>query len=128
MLLKLAAVAAAGAMTAIGITGSATATPVKAQTPPTAAASFEKEYFYTTQDQWTHWTPDAQTSSHAGTLYKGVNYFYCYVEGAWYSNGSYGSVIWLRTDYDTGNRNVYVSDTNLTYSDFVHDTEILHHC
>ncbi|UXX97412.1 hypothetical protein N7U49_47290 [Streptomyces sp. AD2-2] len=127
MLFKLAAVAAAGAMAAIGITGSAAAAPAKAQTHSAATASFTKEYLYTTRDQWTHWTPDAQTSSHAGTLYQAVNYFYCWVEGAWYSNG-YGSNVWLRTDDDSGYRNVYVSDVNLTYGDFVHDKEILPHC
>ncbi|MFF2996638.1 hypothetical protein ACFVTC_19045 [Streptomyces sp. NPDC057950] len=68
---------------------------------------------WTTITQWTHWTPDPRNDSHAGTLYAGRNYFYCWAKGQLYHNSEAGSVYWLRTDDDSGNRDVYVSVVNL---------------
>ncbi|MEU2866179.1 hypothetical protein ACIQWL_53710 [Streptomyces mirabilis] len=79
-------------------------------------------------DQWTHWSPDANTSSHAGTLYAGTSYFYCWTYGATYSNNGHTDNVWLRTDDDTGNRGVYVSDVNLDSWGWHYDQEVLPQC
>ncbi|MEV0977795.1 hypothetical protein [Streptomyces sp. NPDC049915] len=93
-----------------------------------APAAYPKVYLHTTVTQWTHWTPDANNSSHAGTLYAGSNYFYCHVQGALYSvNGRY-SREWLLTDDDSGNRKVYVSDLNLTHDDWEREYLVLGPC
>ncbi|MCB5908456.1 hypothetical protein [Streptomyces pinistramenti] len=94
------------------------------------AAASSKVYFNTARTQWTHYTPDAQSSSHAGTLNGGRNYFYCYVEGGFYKNetNGRGSNYWLRTDDDTGHRNVYVSDTNLDQYGWSHMVDLLPYC
>ncbi|WP_413754921.1 hypothetical protein [Streptomyces sp. MMBL 11-3] len=80
-------------------------------------------------DQWTHWTPDPYNSSHAGTLYAGRSYFYCYIDtGVPYTNNGRTSQVWLRTDDDTGNRNVWVSDVNLDAYGWAYDTFGLSYC
>lgn len=103
-----AAAAAAGALLAgFGLAGAGQA----AAAPATAAHT--PVYLHTTVDQWTHWTPDAYTSTHAGTLYAGLNYFYCWTFGEQYTAHGSTSHIWLNTDDDSGDRNVYVSIVNL---------------
>jgi hypothetical protein len=93
-----------------------------------APQAYPKAYLHTTVTQWTHWTPDANTSSHAGTLYAGTNYNYCHIQGATYGvNGRY-SATWLLTDDDSGNRNVYVSDLNLTEDDWINEYHYLGPC
>lgn len=115
--------ALAGALlSGLGLTGTASAAP--------AAPAVSKIYLHTVTDQWTHWTPDAATSSHAGELYAGDNYFYCYDNGELYmnpANGRWGD-IWLRTDDDSGNRNVWVSSSNLTQAEYAQAVSILPNC
>lgn len=100
-------------------------TPLAAQT-----AAYAKVYLNTARTQWTHYTPDARSSSHAGTLNGGRNYFYCYAEGEYYKNDASGwtSAYWLRTDDDTGHRNVYVSITNLDQYGWSHWVDLLPRC
>ncbi|MER5747337.1 hypothetical protein ABT097_29205 [Streptomyces sp. NPDC002225] len=52
------------------------------------------------------WTPDSRDSSHAGTLYAGTNYVYCFTNGENYTDKGHTSTIWLQTDDDSGNPNV----------------------
>lgn len=44
-----------------------------------------------------------------GKLFAGNNYFYCQQTGPTYNLGSYHNNWWLRTDDDSGNRNVLVN-------------------
>ncbi|MGW5655599.1 hypothetical protein [Streptomyces humi] len=85
-------------------------------------------YLNTVVDQWSHWTPDWHNESHAGTLYAGQSYFFCYTYGLTYSGNGHTSSVWLRTDDDLGNRNVYVSDVNLDPYGFRYDVNLLPHC
>jgi hypothetical protein len=93
-----------------------------------AQPAFAKVYMTTVVTQWSHWSPDTSNSSHAGTLYAANNYFYCYTTGEYYNNNGHGSVVWLRTDDDSGNRNVYVSDVNLSNYWFERDIRTLPTC
>ncbi|MFE7592101.1 hypothetical protein ACFU6K_22105 [Kitasatospora sp. NPDC057512] len=97
---------------------------------PAPAPAYTKQNLTTILSQWTHWTPDANDSSHAGTLNAGVNYFYCWTNGQSYYARETGrtSSIWLLTDDDTGHRNVYVSETYLDAYGYANDTQILPHC
>ncbi|MFF1544748.1 hypothetical protein [Streptomyces sp. NPDC058291] len=101
---------------------------VAAPQAPQAPASASTYNFTTVIDQWTHYSPDANTSSHAGTLYAGTSYFYCWTYGAWYSNNGHYDDIWLKTDDDTGHRGVYVSDVNLDQWGWQHDQQYLPQC
>ncbi len=92
------------------------------------AGALAADYLTTVIDQWTHYTPDWYTSSHAGTLYAGTSYFFCWTKGVRYSNNGHSSDIWLRTDDDTGHHNVYVSDVNLDTWGWNHDLDVLGHC
>ncbi|MFJ9138704.1 hypothetical protein OG458_41215 [Streptomyces sp. NBC_01281] len=85
-------------------------------------------YLTTVIDQWTHYTPDSRTSSHAGTLFRGTSYFYCYTAGEVYTNNGRTSGWWLLTDDDSGNRNVYVNEVNLDDYGWEHDIDLLPHC
>ncbi|SDM64728.1 hypothetical protein [Actinacidiphila guanduensis] len=103
---RISTVVAAGALlAAAGLAGAGTAAAAPAEHVPA--------YLHTTVTQWTHWTPDPYTSTHAGTLYAGLNYFYCWTFGEEYAANGSTSHIWLNTDDDTGDRNVYVSIVNL---------------
>ncbi|MDQ0688865.1 hypothetical protein QF032_007875 [Streptomyces achromogenes] len=93
-----------------------------------AQPAFAKTYLNTVVTQWTHWTPDAENSSHAGTLYAGRNYFYCWTVGQLYYANGRSSQIWLKTDDDTGHRNVWVNDVNLDEWGYYHDQSALPHC
>jgi hypothetical protein len=95
----------------------------QAQEQPQAQAAFAKTYLNTIVTQWTHWTPDVANSSHAGTLYAGRNYFYCWTIGQAYAANGRISQIWLKTDDDTGHRNVWVNDVNLDEWGFYHDQD-----
>ncbi|MEU2427314.1 hypothetical protein ABZ619_41025 [Streptomyces sp. NPDC007851] len=106
-------------------TGSQAVAAPKAPHTPASASTYN---LTTVIDQWTHWTPDPYTSSHAGTLYAGTSYFYCWVHGTWYSNNGHYDDIWLLTDDDTGNRGVYVSDVNLDSWGWHHDQQVLSEC
>jgi hypothetical protein len=122
MLRKIMTAVATGAMLAgFGLATSSTAQ---------AAPAYPKVYLHSVTDQWTHWTPDANASSHAGELYAGDNYYYCLVNGDYYLSPvtGYGNYIWLRTDDDSGNRDVYVSSTNLTLADLQRVLQVLPNC
>jgi hypothetical protein len=54
-------------------------------------AAFPKVYMTTVVTQWSHWTPDTNDSSHAGTLYAASNYFYCRTTGQYYNNNGHGT-------------------------------------
>ncbi|MEU0051965.1 hypothetical protein ABZ299_23425 [Streptomyces sp. NPDC006184] len=108
----------------LATTSQAMAAPQVSRTPASAST-----YNLTTViDQWTHWSPDANTSSHAGWLYKGTSYFYCWGYGAMYTNNGHTDNIWLLTDDDTGNRGVWVSDVNLDSWGWHNDQKVLPQC
>ncbi|MEU2674957.1 hypothetical protein ABZ622_40315 [Streptomyces sp. NPDC007164] len=117
------AIAAAALLAGVGLAGSASAAPAQTAYPPYTGMPFWR---HTIASQWTHWTPDANTSSHAGQLYAGDNYFYCWGYGQFYSDSSLGrgSRIWLQTDDDTGHRNVWVNAVYLDGDELDHITEI----
>ncbi|MFM9368418.1 caspase domain-containing protein [Streptomyces sp. Da 82-17] len=72
----------------------------------------------TVTDQWTHHTPDAREDTHAGTLIKGSHYFYCKEKGETFQAHGRNTSLWLRTDDDEGNKNVYISATTLDASSY----------
>ncbi|MEH0447690.1 MULTISPECIES: hypothetical protein [unclassified Streptomyces] len=96
--------------------------------PAAARQAASLVYLNTVVDQWSHWTPDWHNESHAGTLYAGRSYFYCYTYSVTYTGNGHTSSVWLRTDDDTGNRNVWVSDVNLDPYGFRYDVNLLPHC
>ena len=49
-----------------------------------------------------------------GVLHQGRNYFYCQRQGAEASYGGYHNNWWLKTDDDSGNRDVWVNATNVS--------------
>ncbi|MBQ0886262.1 hypothetical protein KBZ94_15205 [Streptomyces sp. RM72] len=100
------ALAGAGLMAATG--------PAAAET---TAASYGKTYLTFDYSSWSHWSPDALDSTHAGTLNKGRNYVYCWTYGATYTDKGRTSRAWFLTDDDSGNRNVYVTKVYLARSD-----------
>ncbi|MFI1508182.1 hypothetical protein [Streptomyces sp. NPDC020597] len=111
----------------------ASASQAAASQPESAAPAAARQaaslvYLNTVVDQWSHWTPDWHNESHAGTLYAGRSYFYCYTYGVTYTGNGHTSSVWLRTDDDTGNRNVWVSDVNLDPYGFRYDVNLLPHC
>ncbi|MQY10407.1 Serine/threonine-protein kinase PknD [Streptomyces sp. RB5] len=58
-------------------------------------------------------TADSYDSAHrkVGVLYTGTNYFYCQVKTGWRETyGEWTNVWWAKTDDDSGNANVYISD------------------
>jgi hypothetical protein len=120
--------------TAALLAGASQAAASPAASPPgTAAGAAARQaaapvYLNTVVDQWTHWTPDWHNESHAGTLYAGRNYFYCYTYGVTYTGNGHTSSVWLRTDDDTHNKNVWVSDVNLDRDGFRYDVNLLPHC
>ncbi|MFK8911750.1 hypothetical protein [Streptomyces sp. YS-3] len=95
-----------------------------AQAAPARAQA--KVYLTTSVTQWSHYQPNLH--SHAGTLYAGRNYFYCWTAGDWYSNNGHISGAWLRTDDDSGHRNVYVNMVNLSDADFWRAQDMLPQC
>ncbi|MFE7168394.1 hypothetical protein [Streptomyces sp. NPDC057616] len=112
------------------LAGTSQAVAAQPDSAPKAAAAQAAApvYMTTVVDQWTHYTPDWQTSSHAGTLYAGRNYFYCFTYSVTYTGNGRTSSVWLRTDDDTGHRNVWVSDVNLDTYDYIYDVNLLPHC
>ncbi|MFD0312463.1 hypothetical protein [Streptomyces sp. NPDC127119] len=100
----------------------------QASAGPVNAAAYPRVYLNTVVNQWTHWTPDYYDSSHAGWLYAGSNYFYCYVRGVSYTDNGRESIYWLLTDDDSGNKNVYVSDVYLDESGWQHVLFQLNYC
>lgn len=129
--LALAATCAAGLS---GVAGTADAATFDAGGRPAAQATgvqpdYGKIYLSYASDTWTHWEPNADASTHAGELYAGVSYFYCWTEGAFYTRwDGRGDNIWLLTDDDTGNSGVWVSDVYLSDHDWEIDTSVLPAC
>ncbi|UGY94706.1 serine/threonine-protein kinase [Streptomyces gobiensis] len=65
-------------------------------------------------------TADSYDAAHqkAGTLYAGTNYFYCQKKLSYRETyGEWTNVWWARTDDDSGNQNVYVSDVYIKGGD-----------
>ncbi|MEU1286653.1 hypothetical protein [Kitasatospora sp. NPDC005856] len=121
--------AAALVLTTTAGAGAAATADIIAKTT-TASSPLAFAYMNMVYDQWSHKTPDANDSSHVGWLYKGRSYFYCWTRGQDYhavENGRYSS-IWLKTDDDTKNKNVFVSDTYLDAYGWQNDTTILPKC
>ncbi|MFJ4894789.1 MULTISPECIES: hypothetical protein [unclassified Streptomyces] len=119
------------ALAAVGLlAGTAQAASAQPSPGTTAAApqSASLVYMTTIVDQWSHWTPDWHDSSHAGTLKAGKSYFFCYTYGLTYSDFGRQSSVWLKTDDDTGNHNVYVSDVYLNDEGFRNDILWLPKC
>ncbi|WP_217249574.1 hypothetical protein [Streptomyces sp. AC602_WCS936] len=81
------------------------------------AASYGRTYLGFDYSSWSHWSPDARDSTHAGTLNAGRNYVYCWTYGAMYTDKGRTSRVWFLTDDDSGNRNVYVTKVYLARSD-----------
>ncbi|MFJ3762159.1 hypothetical protein [Streptomyces sp. NPDC090080] len=121
----LAALAAVGMLTGTAQAASAQSGSGTASAAPQSAS---RVYMTTVVSQWTHWTPDWHDSSHAGTLYAGSNYFLCYTYGLTYSDLGRQSSVWLKTDDDFGNHNVYVSDVYLNDEGFRNDILWLPKC
>ncbi|MEU3838721.1 hypothetical protein AB0E88_01575 [Streptomyces sp. NPDC028635] len=111
-----------GVLAATGLVGIACTSPAQAA----SAQARSKVYLTTSVTQWTHYQPNLH--SHAGTLYAGRNYFYCWTAGDWYSNNGHVSGAWLRTDDDTGHTNVYVNMVNLSDADFWRAQDLLPQC
>lgn len=121
----LAALATPGLL--IGATKAVAAQPDSVAQTATAQAA-APVYMTTEVTQWTHYTPDWHNESHAGTLYAGRNYFYCFTYSVTYTGNGRTSSVWLKTDDDTGHHNVWVSDVNLTKLDYIYDVNMLPHC
>ncbi|MDH6502452.1 hypothetical protein [Streptomyces sp. SAI-149] len=121
----LAALAAVGLLTGATQAASAQST---SGTTAVAPQSASLVYMTTIRTQWTHWTPDWHDESHAGTLYAGTSYFFCYTYGLTYSDLGRQSSVWLKTDDDLGNRNVYVSDVYLNDEGYRNDILWLPKC
>jgi hypothetical protein len=111
----------------VGTAGSAHAQ-ASGPTATKASAQYTKYYYDTVVSQWTHWSPDALNSTHAGNLWVGTNYFYCFKFGATYRNNGRQDDVWLLTDDDSGNKNVYVSDVNLDDYGWHHDLKDMTEC
>ncbi|WP_371788555.1 hypothetical protein OG404_21395 [Streptomyces griseoaurantiacus] len=120
----------AAVLAAAPLAGAAHAAPAHTGTARTAAGpqSASAVYMNTVVDQWTHWTPDWHDSSHAGTLFAGRNYFFCYKYSLTYSDLGRQSSVWLKTDDDTGHHNVWVSDVYLDETGFRNDILWLPKC
>ncbi|UXX97389.1 hypothetical protein N7U49_47120 [Streptomyces sp. AD2-2] len=119
------------ALAAVGLlTGATQAASAQSASGTTAAApqSASLVYMTTLVSQWSHWTPDWHDSSHAGTLYAGSSYFFCYTYGLTYTGNGHTSSVWLKTDDDFGNHNVYVSDVYLNAEGFRNDILWLPKC
>ncbi|KOU52608.1 hypothetical protein ADK54_06945 [Streptomyces sp. WM6378] len=101
-----------------------------ASTSKALAPAYPMVWLNTVIDQWSHWTPDANESSHAGWLYKGNRYFYCWTWGAQYyaPETNRTSSVWLRTNDSNGNSNIYVTDTYLDAYGYGNDQNLLPYC
>ncbi|SFQ68284.1 hypothetical protein [Amycolatopsis rubida] len=88
------------------------------------SSAFAKIYLTMIVSQWTHWSPDSKPSSHAGTLRAGKSYFHCRTKGELFHDNARESDWWLRTDDDTGHRNVYVSDVFLDEESWSRDSSL----
>ncbi|MFJ6016976.1 hypothetical protein [Streptomyces sp. NPDC092952] len=91
-----------------------------APSSPAAQPTLQRTKYYVNfaYSSWSHWTPDSRDSSHAGTLYAGRNYVYCFTNGENYTDKGHTSTVWLQTDDDSGNPNVWVSRVYLSAADY----------
>ena len=115
---------AALAAVAVTVSGASVANASPAPSPSAAALV----YFNTLVTQTSYTEPYDYSWNKVGTLYAGSNYFKCYRVGTRMRAFGRSSAIWLRTDDDTGNANVYVPDVNLDDYGFAHDTDLLPEC
>ncbi|MGW4382738.1 hypothetical protein [Kitasatospora sp. NPDC004531] len=129
-LITSAAKRAATTVAAAALVLTATAGVSTAAAPSATTSGYNLVYLNTVYDQWSHKTPDANASSHVGTLYKARNYFKCYTYGQTYHAVENGrtSNIWLLTDDDNGNANVYVTEVYLDTYGWLNDTSLLEKC
>ncbi|MBD0707293.1 MULTISPECIES: hypothetical protein [unclassified Streptomyces] len=127
MQLKRSVVAALSAA-ALGMAGlAATAAPAQAvqdsgataSAPTAGPASTQAVYYLNFQySSWSHWSPDSLTSTHAGWLYAGRSYVYCYRMAEVYTDKGRTDGAWFLTDDDSGNSNVWVSKVYLDPADW----------
>jgi hypothetical protein len=120
--------AAAGLLVGAAGTSQAQVSSSTGTTTTATTATYAKHYYDTVVSQWTHWGPNALNSTHAGNLWVGTNYFYCFTFGATYANNGRQDDVWLLTDDDSGNKNVWVSDVNLDDYGWHHDLKELPQC
>ncbi|MFF2009786.1 hypothetical protein ACFVWY_12005 [Streptomyces sp. NPDC058195] len=111
---------AAAVLTSVVLAGTGlalTTTPASAARAGTASAiqaNHPKVDVYFAYSSWSHESPDSKASTHVGTLGAGKNYVYCFVNGETYTDKGHTSTVWLMTDDDSGNADVYVSRVYLT--------------
>ena len=115
---------AVGTATVVGA-GTADASPAPSSSDVGAAALV---YFNTLVTQPSYKYQYDYEWNKVGTLYAGSNYFKCWRVGTRMRAFGRSSAIWLRTDDDTGNANVYVPDVNLDDYGFAHDVDLLPEC
>ncbi len=114
---------------AVMVMSAATVTAASASPAPSSDASTAAlVYFNTLVTQPSYKEPYDYDWNKVGTLYAGSNYFKCYRVGTRMRAFGRSSAIWLRTDDDTGNANVYVPDVNLDDYGFLHDVDLLPEC
>ncbi|MFJ6015139.1 hypothetical protein [Streptomyces sp. NPDC092952] len=92
----------------------APASAARAGAAPAVQAVYPKVYVYFAYSSWSHESPDSKASTHVGTLKAGRNYVFCFVNGETYTDKGHTSSVWLRTNDDNGNPDVYVSRVYLT--------------
>lgn len=112
------------ATVSVTVAGTASASPA----PSSEVGAAALVYFNTLVTQTSYKEPYDYEWNKVGTLYAGSNYFKCYRVGTRMRAFGRSSAIWLRTDDDTGNANVYVPDVNLDDYGFAHDTDLLPEC
>lgn len=79
------------------------------------AATPSTIYYYDTWKTAPTYREPTATVSRAGWLYAGSNYFYCQENsGAEYIDGANRNHWWAKTDDDSGNINVWISDVYIT--------------
>ncbi len=110
---------------AVVVMSASTVTAASASQAPSAeAGTAALIYFNTLVTQTSYKEPYDYDWNKVGTLYAGSNYFKCVRVGTrMYAYGR-SSAIWLRTDDDSGNANVYVPDVYLDDYGFLHDDQL----
>jgi hypothetical protein len=67
---------------------------------------------------WRDASSSTASGAAAGTLHAGTNYFYCQQNlGRRETYGRWTNVWWAKTDDDSGNTNVYISDVYIKGGD-----------
>ncbi|WP_191253861.1 hypothetical protein [Amycolatopsis oliviviridis] len=110
------------------VVASVIATAGTADASPAVADKAGLVYFTTLVTQPSYKLQYADEWNKIGTLYAGSNYFKCWKVGTRMRAFNRSSAIWLLTDDDTGNANVWVPDVNLDDYGFANDTTLLNEC